>query len=91
MAQTEDRLYNIGYIFHIVAARSILETCMWCPHLGRKPQRLVDCECGEMNVVLGAVSDVAAVVLGNILRGERIIMYLSLHEMIFCALIRKRF
>jgi hypothetical protein len=44
-----------------------------------------------MNVVLGAVSDVAAVVLGNILRGERIIMYLSLHEMIFCALIRKRF
>jgi hypothetical protein len=67
MAQAEDGLYNIGYMFHIVAARSILEACMWCAHLGRKPQRLVDCECGEMNVVLRAVSDVAAVVLGNIL------------------------
>jgi hypothetical protein len=44
-----------------------------------------------MNIILGAVSDVAAVVFGNIFWSERVIVHITLHEMIFCALIGKRF
>lgn len=91
MAQAENRLYNISHIRHVVAACSILEACMWRAHLGRKPQRLVDRECGEMNVILGAISDVATVVLGNIFWTERVIVHFTLHEMVFCALIGKGF
>lgn len=90
MAQTEDGLGNISYSGHVGTACMILEARMWCAHLGCKLQRLVDCECWEMNVILGAVNDVAAVVLGNILCGERVIVYLALHKMIFGTLIGKR-
>ena len=60
---------------------------MWCAHLGSKPQRLVDCEGREMNVILWAVRDVAAEVLGNVLWGERIVVHFTLNEVIFCTLI----
>jgi hypothetical protein len=44
-----------------------------------------------MNIIFGAVSDVSAEVLGNVLWSERVIVHFTLHEMIFCALIGKRF
>jgi hypothetical protein len=64
---------------------------MWCAHLGGKPQGLVDCEGREMNIVLGAVRDVAAEVLGDVFRGERVVVHFTLNEMIFCALISESF
>jgi hypothetical protein len=69
----------------------ILEASMWCAHLSCKPQRLIDREGGEMNVILRAVRDIAAEVLSDILWRERVVVYFTLHKMIFCALIGERF
>ena len=69
----------------------IFEACMRRAHLSGKLQRLVDRECGEMNVIFGAVNHVAAEVLGNILWSERVIVHLTLHEMIFSPLIGESF
>ena len=59
--------------------------------LGRKPQRLIDRQSREMYVVLGAVNDISPEFFGDILWSQGVIMYLALHEMIFCTLIGKRF
>src|SRR5229473_7800161 len=91
MAQTKNCLYDIGYNCHIGAARTILEASMWCAHLGCKPQRLIDREGGEMNVILRTVRDVTAEVLRNILWRERVVVYFTLNKMIFYALIGERF
>jgi hypothetical protein len=44
-----------------------------------------------MNVILGAVCDVAAEVTGNILWRERVVVHFTLNEMILRALISESF
>ncbi len=44
-----------------------------------------------MNVILGAIRDVATEVLEYILWGERVVVHLTLNEMIFCALVGESF
>ena len=60
---------------------------MWCAHLGSKPQRLVDCERRKVNIILGAVRDVATEVLEYILWRKRVVVHFTLNEMILLALI----
>jgi hypothetical protein len=69
----------------------LFEAVVWRTHLGREPERLIDRESREMDIVLWAINDVSAKFLGNNIWGQRVIMYLALHEMIFCTLIGKYF
>src|SRR5882762_5444198 len=91
MSQTENGLHVVRCSIHVMTTRVPLKAIVRCTHFGGKAESFIDGKCGEMYGVLGRVDDIAAVVLGNIFWSERVIMYFTIHAIIFGALVGKCF
>lgn len=90
MAQTKDRCQHagkqIGELFTRLAPARSRCTCR-CS----EGQCFADGERGEMDVVFGAVLDVASEVFVKLLRGDRVVVYIAVDGVVFLPLIGKCF
>ena len=69
VAKTEDGDENVGEFFDKLVPALTIRSGVRCASLHRKANRVLDGQGGEMNVVLGRVLNITAVVSRDLLRG----------------------
>jgi hypothetical protein len=66
-AKTEDSGENVGDFFDKLVPGLTIHSCMWGAGLGHEPDSFLGGQGRKVDVVLGGVSEVTAVVSGNVL------------------------
>jgi len=89
MTKTEDGGEDVGDFFDKLVPSLTIRSCMWGASLGREPDRFLDGQGGEVNVVFGGVLDVTAIVSSDILWSEGIIVDVAPNGVVSIALVRK--
>lgn len=91
MTKAEDSGKDIGDFFDVVVPALTIRSSMWGTSLGRKPNRFLDGEGREMNIVLGGVLDVTTVMSGDFVGSQRIVMDITPDVVVGVALVCEHF
>ena len=87
MAKAENGEEDFGDFFDEVVPGLTFESDVGRTSLCGKLDRLLDGEGGEMDIVLWGELDVAAIMTGDIFRGERIVVNVALNVVVGIALV----
>ena len=74
MTKTEDSGENVGDLFDKFLPTLTVRSGTWDASLGRKSDGFLDGQGRKMDIFLGGVLNVTAVVSGNVVRSERIVV-----------------
>jgi len=89
MAKTEDSGEDVSDFFDKFVSSLTICSRMWGTSLGCEPDRFLDGQGREVNVVFGGVLNVTAIVSSNILWSERIVVDVTPNVMVGIALVRE--
>lgn len=89
VAKTKDGDKNVCDFFDKVVPGLALHTGVRCTSLGCELYRFLDGQSGEMNVVLGGVLNVTAILSGDLLWGQRIVVDFALDIVVGITLVRE--
>ena len=89
MAETKYSGKDVGDGFDVIFPAFAVGSCVWGTSLGCEPNRFLDGEGREMDVVLGRILDVTTIIGGNFLGGEGVVVNIALDLVIGIALICK--
>ena len=89
MTKTEDGGEDVGDFLDKLVPSLTICSRMWGTSLGYEPDRFLDGQGGEVNVVFGGVLNVATVVSSDIFWSEGIVVDVTLDVVVSIALVRK--
>jgi len=91
MTKPENSGQDVGDGFDVVVPALAVRSRVWGTSLGCEPNRFLDGEGREMNVVLGGVLDVTAIVIGDLLGGQGTVVDITLDVVVGIALVCDHF